>query len=312
MEAFSRGWAFLKQAWQMAFKDRDLLKPSLYTLLVGGIVSVLGIIPIILVWLLIGGTDAGNIISYILGAILIFVEFIITYIFSAMTVYLIYGYLGEGDGRMDKAWAIVKRDFFDILTLAAVSTVVNLLKNAANRNRRGGVSASLARAGSGLLQTLWTEAALLILPAMVIDDLNLKKGMERIWTITKNNLLLIGISTVGVRAVTGLISFILWMVGILIGVAIGGGALALSNEPVVIGLGIGLGAVIFLLFVLFASVLSSYTRTAYHTCLYLWARDVEAAREKGRTELVAAPAPLAAVLPSPRAMAMDSNLHGTN
>jgi hypothetical protein len=42
-----------------------------------------------------------------------------------------------------------------------------------------------------------------------------------------------------------------------------------------------------------ASVIGSYTSTAYHTCLYLWARDVERA---GTGVQVAAPAPLAAVL----------------
>jgi len=296
MEAFSRGWAFLKQAWQMALKDRDLIKPSIYALVVGGIVSLLGIIPIILVTMLMGGSDVGNVISFILGAILIFVQFIVSYIFSGMTVYLIYGYLSEGDGRMDKAWGIVKRDLFDITTLAAVSTVVNLLKSAANRNRKGGVGATLARAGAGLVETLWTEAAYLILPAMVIDDLNLKKSLERIWTITKNNLLLIGISTVGVRMVTGLIGFVIGLIGAVIAFAIGAGVVAVSSDPLLIGLGIGLGVFIFFLFVMVASVLSSYTATAYHTCLYIWARDVEAAREKGKSDQVAAPAPLAAVL----------------
>ena len=297
MEAFSRGWAFLKQAWQMALKDKDLIKPSIYALVVGGIISVIGIIPIIVVAMLTGGSDIGNVVLFILGAILIFIQFIVSYIFSAMTVYLIYGYLSEGDGRMDKAWGIVKRDFFDIVTLAAVSTVVNLLKNAANKNKKGGVAASLARAGAGLIETLWTEAAYLILPAMVIDDLNLKKGLERIWSITKNNLLLIGISTVGVRMVTGLIGFILGLIGAVIGFAVGGAAVAASGDPVIIGLGIGIGVFIFFLFVMIASVISSYTGTAYHTCLYIWARDVESAREKGKADQVVAPAPLAAVLP---------------
>ncbi len=27
MQSFSRGWSFLQQAWQMAFKDKDLIKP---------------------------------------------------------------------------------------------------------------------------------------------------------------------------------------------------------------------------------------------------------------------------------------------
>ena len=295
MESFSRGWNFLKQAWQMAFKDKDLLKPSIYALVVGALVSVIGIVPIIGAALLFGESSAGNVIMFVLGAILLFVQFIISYMFSAMTVYLIYGYLSEGDGRMDKAWAIVKRDFFDIMTLAAVSTVVNLLKNAANKNSKG-IGASIVRAGAGLLQTLWTEAALLILPAMVIDDLNLKKGMERIFNITKSNLLLIGISTVGVRWVTGLIGFILGVIGAVIGFAIGGGAAYASGDPTIIAIGIGVGVLIFFFFVVVASVVSSYTSTAYHTCLYIWARDVETAKEKGQSAPVAAPAPLAAVL----------------
>lgn len=296
MEAFSRGWAFLKQAWGMAFKDKDLLKPSIYSLVVGSVISVIGIIPIIGVAMLMGTSDFGNIVLFVMGAILIFIQFIVSYIFSAMTVYLIYGYLSEGDGRMDKAWAIVKRDFFDIATLAAVSTVVNMIKNAANRNKKGGIGASLARAGAGLLDTLWTEAALLILPAMVIDDLNLKKGMERVWNITKSNLLLIGISTVGVKWATGLIGFVLGLIGAVIGFAIGGGAAYASGDPTVIAIGIGVGVLIFFFFVMVASVISSYTSTAYHTCLYIWARDVETAKEQGKSGQVAAPAPLAAVL----------------
>ncbi len=297
MESFSRGWNFLKQAWSMAFKDKDLLKPSVYALVVGGLISALGLIPIILVAVLTGGTDFGNVILFVMGAILIFVQFIVSYVFSAMTVYLIYGYLSEGDGRMDKAWAIVRRDFFDIATLAAASTVVNLIKNAVNKNRKSGIGASLARAGAGLLDTLWTEAALLVLPAMVIDDLNLKKGLERVWNITKNNLLLIGISTVGVKWATGLIGFLLGGIGAAIGFAIGGGAAYVSGgEAVVSVVGIAVGVLIFFLFVVVASVINSYPATAYHTCLYIWAREVEHAREKGVEGQVAAPAPLAAVL----------------
>jgi hypothetical protein len=297
MESFSRGWAFLKQAWQMAFKDKDLLKPSIYSLVVGGVVSIIGIVPIIIVAMFSGDSQVGNVIMFVMGAILLFVQFIISYMFSAMTVYLIYGYLSEGDGRMDKAWAIVKRDFFDIMTLAAASTVVNLLKNAANKNSKG-IGASIVRAGAGLLQTLWTEAALLILPAMVIDDLNLKRGLERIFNITKNNLLLIGISTVGVKWVTGLIGFVLGVIGAVIGFAIGGGAAYASGGSTVVSIiGIAFGVLIFFFFVVIASVINSYTSTAYHTCLYIWARDVETAKEQGQTGAVAAPAPLAAVLP---------------
>lgn len=297
MESFSRGWSFLKQAWGMAFKDKDLLKPSIYALVVGMIVSALGVIPLAIGYFLIGGSQLGNAVMFVLGGLLVFVQFVVTYVFSGMTVYLIYGYLSEGDGRMDKAWAIVQRDFFDILTLAAASTAVNMLKSAAQRNRKNNIVSSLARSATGLLETLWTEAAFLILPAMVIDDLNLKNSLQRVWNITKQNLLLIGISTVGVRFVTGLISFVFSMIGFVIAFAIGGGLTYLSGGASAISIvGVVIGALIFFAFVMVASIFSSYTNTAYHTCLYIWAREVEIANAQGSSIPVAAPAPLAAAL----------------
>lgn len=301
MESFARGWSFLKQAWQMAFKDKDLLKPSIYALIAGMIVSVIGIIPIIGAMFLFGNSRFGNIILFVTGAIMIFVQFVVSYIFSAMTVYLIYGYLVEGDGRMDKAWDIVRRDFFDILTLAAASTAVNLLRNAAQRNRRGGIAASLVRGATSLLQVLWTEASYLILPGMVIDDLNLTDGMQRVLKITRENLLLIGISTVGVRWVTGLIGFLLGLTGLLIALAIGGSAVYLTSgiDNIASILAIAVAAFVFFGFVMLASVISSYTTTAYHTCLYLWAREVEkvqVTQTASQPVRVPAPAPLAAVL----------------
>ena len=298
MQSFSRGWGFLKQAWSMAFKDKDLLKPSIYALVVGIIVSVIGIIPIIIAFFVFSGSRFGNIVIGLMGAVMMFVQFVVSYIFSAMTVYLIYGYLAEGDGRMDKAWAVVRRDFFDILTLAAASTAVNLLRQAANgRGGRGGIVSGIARGATNLLSALWTEASYLILPAMVIDDLNLKAGMQRVLNITKQNLLLIGISTVGVRWVTGLIGFVLGFGGLVIALAIGGGAAYVSGGNMVISvIGIALGALIFFTLVMVASVISSYTSTAYHTCLYIWAREVEKAQVAGQPMRVVAPGPLAAVL----------------
>lgn len=148
MQSFSRGWSFLKQAWPMAINDRDLIKPSIYALLVGTVVSVIGSIPIIVVAFLIGDTGRiGQFILAVMGAFLVFINFVITYVFSGMTVYLIYQYLTQGDGRMSTAWSIVRRDFLDLVTLAAVSTGVNLLKM-----RQGGIGAAGSRPVSSVRQ----------------------------------------------------------------------------------------------------------------------------------------------------------------
>jgi hypothetical protein len=302
MQSFSRGWSFLQEAWSMAFKDRDLIKPSIYALIVGSIVSVIGAIPIIITAIFLGDAGRiGQIVLAVMGAILVFINFVVSYVFSGMTVYLIYEYLTKGDGRMNTAWSIVRRDFLDLVTLAAVSTVVNVIKNAArrNRNRRGlgGIAAAVISSAAGLLEVLWTEVSYLILPAMVIEDMNLADAAKRVAQIVKDNFLLVGISTVGVRAVTGLIGFLLGLAGLVLGFGVGYGIIAvLGTGTVGLILGIGLGLMIFLLLSMVASVIASYTTSAYHTCLYLWARNVEVAQTSGQPVRVSAPAPLAAVL----------------
>ncbi|MGZ6345942.1 MAG: DUF6159 family protein [Anaerolineales bacterium] len=295
MQSFSRGWSFLKEAWSMAIKDKDLIKPSFMALFAGFIVSIIFIPLMIGAGFISGGDNSlfGRVILFILGALMIFIQYSVGYIFSAMTIYLVYGYLAEGDGVMSKAWAIVKREWLNILSLAAASTAVSLVKNQVRGKGR-----SMGRNFlSGLIDTVWTEAAFLILPAMVIEDINLKDALKRAGNIIKNNLLLVGISTVGVKTVNGLIGFLLGALGIGLGFGVGFGIITVTNTST-FGLvsGISLGVLIATVFIMIATVVTSYTSTAYHTCLYLWARDVEKAQASGSTAQVLAPGPLAAVL----------------
>ena len=113
-----------------------------------------------------------------------------------------------------------------------------------------------------------------------------------------DNLLLVGVSTVGVGFVTGLIGFLLGATGIALGFGVGFGLVTLtSGSTIGIILGVGTGGAIALTLILLAVLIGSYTATAYHTCLYLWARDVENARESGLdASNLSAPAPLANVL----------------
>ncbi len=305
MESLSRGWTFLQQAWQMAFKDKDLIKPSIYAMIAGFFVTVAGLIPLVGAALLFGDSGLlGRAILVIIGAVVIFVHYVVSYIFSGMTVYLIYGFLAEGDGRMDKAWAKVQREFWNIISLAAVSTVVNLFTRemrSGSRRSRSSVRGMIGGALASLIDTVWTEASYLILPAMMIEDANLGQGVKRATQIAKGNLLLIGVSTVGVRWVTNAIGFVLGLIGLVIGLGVGYVLISLfGSGSAGLIIGIGLGALIFFAFVMVATVISSYTMTAYNTCLFLWARDVEKAQAKAEGAAIPvqipAPAPLAAVL----------------
>jgi hypothetical protein len=292
-QSISRGFGFLGQALDMARKDGDLIKPSLYGMVVGAIVSLVGAIPIIAVAVLSGGTDIGNFVLFVLGAILIFAQYAVAYIFSGMTAYLVYGFVAEGDGRMDKAWEVVQRDWLDILSLAAASTVVKLVENALRgrgnrRNLLGGVLA-------GLLERVWTTATYFILPIMVIEDLSLFPAVKRATEIVKKNLLLVAVTEIGVSGVVGLVGFILIVIAVGIGVGIFAAFSALGSTGAIIGAGAAVlvaGTLIALV-----SAFSSYVTTAYHTCMFLWARDAERAVEAGQSlQSVRAPAPVAAVL----------------
>jgi hypothetical protein len=299
MQSISRGFSFLSQAWRMAFKDQDLLKPSLFSLVASLGVTVVGVLPLIAAALVLGtGSLLGQGVMVGLGALLVFAHFVVGYVFSGMTAYLVYGYVAEGDGRLDKAWAKVRQEFWNLAGLAAVSTLVKLVSGRMRRGgRQGGPAALLGGALGGLLDAVWTEASFLILPAIMIEDASLSAAIKRATQIAKGNLLLIGVSTVGVRWITGLIGFVIGAIGLVLGLLLGYGVVAaLGSSTSALAIGIALGAILFFLFVAIASVIGSYTMTAYNTCLFLWARDVERAREAGQSTQVPAPAPLAAVL----------------
>lgn len=293
MESISRGWKFLTQAWNMARADTDLIKPSIYAMVVGFVVSLIGIIPLALSAFILG-TDSifGRSVLGFFGSLLVFSQYAVTYIFSAMTVKLIYDYLTNGDGRMDMAWEIVKRDWLDILSLAAASTLVNIVKNMVRGN---GKNRNFVRdAIANLIDTLWTEATFLVLPIMVLEDENLKDGLKRATYIVKNNLLLVGISTVGVRWVTGLLGLVFGGLGLLLGCGIAFPLISIagSSTPLVV-VAIVLGVLVASIFFMAGNVVGSYTSTAYHTCLYLWARNTEQVAQGTQASV---PAPLAAVL----------------
>ncbi len=295
-QSIQRGFGFLGQAVDMARKDGDLIKPSFYGMVVGMVASMLGAIPIILAALVFGGQEGGNIVVYVLGAILIFVQYAIAYIFSGMTAYLVYGYLAEGDGRMDKAWEIIKRDWWDILSLAAASTLVKLVENFL-RGRRGNRNL-LGSLLADVIDRVWTTGTYFILPAMVIEDLNLAQGVKRATHLIKNNLLVVAVTEIGVGWVVGLIGGVLAVISILIGVAIFAPFAAAANESMApLAIGGALAVLVAGTLIAIISALSSYVTTAYHTCMFLWAREAEKAVAHGQSvQSAPAPAPVAAVL----------------
>ncbi len=294
-DSLKRGWGFFQQAIDMVRKDRDLIKPSIYSLFANLAVGLVFAVPLIITALLFGGDERGfgQLPLFVLGALMLFAQYAVTYIFSGMTVYLIYGFLAEGDGQMDKAWAIVRRDFLDILSLAAASALVKIVENTLRGNRRR--PNPIGSLVANLLDTVWTTATYFVLPAMVIEDLNLWNALKRATHLIKNNLLLVGVGYVGVGLINGFLGGVVIFVAILIAVGLVAALGAIGSAGALIGLVLGVGLVVIVAG--FVNVFTSYIGTAYHTSLFIWARAAEKAQQVGGSvETVRAPAPLAAVL----------------
>ena len=100
------------------------------------------------------------------------------------------------------------------------------------------------------------------------------------------------------------------MLGILVGIGIFYGSNpVLGFETLGLAFGIGAAVIAASIFFMVAAVVNSYTSTAYHTCLYIWARDVEKVKSEGKSLQIPAPAPLAAVLTPSNVMASASQGH---
>ncbi|MEN6410260.1 MAG: hypothetical protein ABFD44_11185 [Anaerolineaceae bacterium] len=283
----------MKQTFQMIQADPNLIKPTLFTLLAGlgiGVIGFLFISPVVVWW---GNTPAGQALVGLLCVLALIAMLIAGSIFSALTVDMFYGYLLEGGGRMDHAWEIVRRRWLDLLGLAGASALVTLFKPIIRGNKRSAVYTLL---GEGI-SAIWTEATFLILPAMVIEDLKLKDGVKRAAEMIHKNLLLVSVNAVAVRLINTITGLVFGAGGVILGFYVGNQLVTTSqgNAWHMVS-GVAAGMLIATVLVMLAVMLNNYTSSIYHTCLFMWARGEEIALTEGSVTHAVAPTPLATVL----------------
>jgi hypothetical protein len=267
IESWKKGWEFIKQAFAMAKANKRLLLPSLYQVLCSIGYFIAWVVALVMLhphWS--NGTWA------IVGALATFGSFVIFYFFCGVTVNMVDVHLKGGTPTIGEGVRDAGKNIVAILFLACVSTIIEMFARAARDN-----DSIVGKIIAGIVEAIWTTLSFLLLPAIIIEDAGFGAAMRRVRELHRGNLLMIGIGEVGVRAVTGLIGF-LWflLVFAVIYVDI---SLFHGMTALVIAFVVGGG-----LLALFAAF-STYVRMAYYTCLYLWAADVE---RQGQS----APAPL--------------------
>lgn len=287
-DSVNRAFAFIGQSMGMAFRDKDLLLPSLFAFLVNG-----AIIAALLLaahytgnmrWLLGDRAELGadyeriRLVRSILLALLAFVCYIITYFFMGMTVNLVNARLHGRDAKLGEAFADASKNAPALICLAVVSTLVSILTGML-RGRRGRDLGDLA---ADALQRTWTVATYLIVPVIILEDIPFSRSLGRARDLHWRNFVPIAVGEIAVSVVNGIILMLL--AGIIAGAAVyarSNGQHALMIISLIIGGAVFVAAICF----------TEFVRTAYYTCLYLWAAEREKVGEQARV-----PAPLAAAL----------------
>ena len=277
-ENIFKGFSFIKESFSLIGKDADVIKPSFYSIFVGVFFTIFSVI---IMLFLESGLNLGS-MFYLLAFLVLLGNYFISYFFTGMTAFLVYDYFKDGDATISEAWAATKKNMFTILYLAIISAIVNIilgvLRGKAQRGRGavGGLSGMIL----GFIEKAWTVGTYFMIPAIVIEDRDLGSAVERTTQIIKRNLLPIGVGEIAVGLVTGILSFI----GIIIAIFIGFSLLNITGPIIALLL-----AAILIVIVI---ALSMYVTTAYHTCLFLWARNIEGAPGSS----IKPPAPIANAL----------------
>ena len=273
IESFKKGWSFMKAAFAMAGQNRKLLAPSLLMVLITIAYFVAWVIALIAM-----DPQWSDGMWATVSAIATFGSFLIFYFFCGMTVNMIDVHLKGGQPSLKEGAKDAGKNFIAILFLALISTIVEMFARAARNN-----DSIVGKIIAGIVETIWTIVAFLLLPAIIIEDASFGQAMKRVRALHKGNLLLIGIGEVGVRLVTNLIAFV-WYI-LIVGLVYVFFTTFSVNTAIVMSLLIG-GT----MFALFAAF-NIYLRMAYYTCLYLWACEVEKAGQQAK-----APGPLGVAL----------------
>lgn len=223
------------------------------------------------VYAFVGSDSAIGIVFLPLGLIALY---FIDYFSAGLTVSLIYDQVTTQQVDLGAAFKRTLKSSFGILIFATVSGMIDWIASYARD--RGGIIGGIIL---GIVRLVWTTATYVVMPAMIIEETGFIGAFKRSKELMKNDPTQVGIGVIGLELIVTLI----WIV-----------AMPLAYGLFQVFSGIPLLAM--LAFYMMVNVfwsLSSYLRSTYYTCFYLWARECE---RNGRADPELAPAPLAEVV----------------
>lgn len=211
---------------------------------------------------------------------------------EGVTTALVYSHLteGKGSGKFSDACNAVISSLPAIVMLGLATLIFKKLAAWLRNKGNGGIFGAGFGVLSSIVEVFWTLAGHLILPAIVIEGCSFWGALKRSDKIASGNLLTIGVGEVGVDLICRLFTWCTYLGGI-----ISFGLLYYLQPAALLTPTAALLGFLWLCSVVGVTALSIYIRSAFYTCLYVWAIEAEAVEESERIK-IQAPAPLAQAL----------------
>lgn len=282
----SRAFSFLVECLKMILSEPKLLLPSLLSVIVGFVMSLVIIVPFVFMNLF------GKVGYFVFGGVvlvLLFVSYSISYFFMGASAYAVYQHIRQGRSSLRDAFGKAFACLVTLLLLAATAAVIQMIVSMlkSSSRRQGLIVGLIASLAADVLREGWDIAVRLLVPVAVIAGLGYTDSFRKAFDIVKNNAVLVGVGEISIRILTGVIGFVGFLGSVLLAVGLFVGlsglnfllALAVAIPVAFVGLSL-------------TSTLTLFIRTSYYTMLYAWVEESQNQGTATEGAVKAAPTPL--------------------
>ncbi len=282
LDSLSRSWRFFGACLRMLTAYPAMMVPPLLGVLVsfGTVGLAYGVLKLTGLWevAVSSGEHEMPLMVYVVLVPLFLLGYLCMLSVMGMVAHMVDVHLRGRRATLGQALADVIRNFPALFYLATVNTAVSLLLSLLRSKTRswGG------RALTGVAERARDAANSLLVPVIMLEDKSLKEATTRAYSLFRRRVLDIVIAEMGLLVLGRVLAFLVAIFAV--------GLFVAASVSAQVMLPLAIAGVI--LVVTLVSAFTGFVRTAYYTCLYLWALAMESAQ----SEAVPAPEPLAKAL----------------
>jgi len=273
VQSLKYAFRFIGRSFQLAKENEPLQRPWMYQSLGNFIILILWFLPMALVIGLIGFRPIGLILIGLVFVLLVISWVVWGEITAAATCQILEPLILMEDlpPESQSIQAVFKKHWVDIFLFTFILPGGYLLNTIRKMFSK-----------TDYKPPVFIDEHSLIQPIIVLEDLDLNGAVARVEQMAEQHLLRVKADFMRVDLIARVVEWLMLVLGFVVWFWINmkiATPLTADSWQRIFGMGIGL--LVTCVIALFGFSFSTFSRTCYHTALYLWARNVESARTSG-------------------------------